>query len=186
MVSAQEFTPEEALKVRAFGFDLPIAVDQTSWPDSEEEAIADAMILHALRVAAIADAEGERWMRWADLAGRGTDELRRRNDRWIDHVQSLIANSQVAALLVEVQKHDPKRADELARLIWDLTEDGGVFLELGWDWANARGVDAEQLYAWASKVGGAAFAHAADVDDETAALLGEPGGASKLAEASGE
>lgn len=125
---------------------------QTSWPKNAEMATADQMIRHSIRVGALDYDVALLWMRNADRFERGSAESVRSNGNFAREVGNFIANTQVAFLLHEIQKRDVDLADTLARLAFDLTEDGGVLGELSWEWLDARGVDADEFFAWSKTV----------------------------------
>jgi hypothetical protein len=132
--------------------------DQTAWPASTEGATADQMILHSIRQGAIEHDIALAWMRHADLVESGTPESHRRNAKFAHGVGHFIANTQVALLLHEIQKRDKDLADELARLTFEVTEDGGTLGELSWEWLDARGVDADAFFEWAKTIATDSFA----------------------------
>tara|TARA_R110002051_G_scaffold1853_2_gene10175 strand:- start:8484 stop:8939 length:456 start_codon:yes stop_codon:yes gene_type:complete len=130
---------------------------QTDWPKNTEMATADQMIRHSIRAGAIDHDVALLWMRDSDRFEHGTVENVRSISNFAFGVGSFIANTQVALLLHEIQKRDGELADTLARLVFDLTEDGGVLGELSWEWLDARGVDADGLFAWSKTVAQGVF-----------------------------
>ena len=155
---AAELSPVERIRVEALGLDKPDEFTETDWPSNADQATADQMVRNSARQGAIEHETALLWMKHAGRVEMGTDERRRRNHHFVTGLGSFIANAQVALLLVEVQKRDSALADELARLAWDLTEDGGVLAELSWEWLHDRGVDADSFYDWARSVAVERFA----------------------------
>lgn len=126
--------------------DKATLMDQTDWPKRREDATADALIVHSARTALGAQAEARRlfdvWNGIEKDAPEWTPALR----DYLDALSMAIADAQIAAALVYVQKWSSTRAGELARLLWEYTEDGGVLSELMFDYLNDRGVDADAVW----------------------------------------
>lgn len=141
-------------------------VSLTEWPEAGEDATADALILCSARQATANHALGIEWLHRADDVDRdtpaGDGERRRRNRLGFDHLGQFVTDSQVAYLLATIQKTDRALADDLARRLWDATEDGGLFGELGWEWLQNRGIDANE--AWKIAQASAAAEVAAEIE----------------------
>lgn len=123
----------------------------TEWPQCEEDATADALIVHGARLAVTMRASTDLLMRKAFDTDKESPEYRPAMSAYIDGLTSMIAESQVVIALVELQKESRERADHIARRLWDLTEDGGVLPELMWEYLTDRGIDAEAIWARAEK-----------------------------------
>lgn len=121
-------------------------IESTKWPESEEAATADAMILHGARLAAAWSADSRELMTKAYAFDKDAPERKPALRAYMDALVAMIAEAQVVDLLVQVQADDATAADVLARRLWDLTEDGGVLMELMWEYIDARGVDADAVF----------------------------------------
>lgn len=121
-------------------------VKLTDWPEREEEATADALILHGARIAVALQVETDRRFEAWSGAERGTDEHKIALKAYLDSMSGMIAEAQVVIALVQVQKRDREQADVLARVLYELTEDGGVLPELMWDYLTERGIDAQSVW----------------------------------------
>jgi hypothetical protein len=117
----------------------------TPWPESEENATADAMIVHAAAGALAESARAEVAYREYAAKTAGTPAAREAARRWMSMLAQMIASTQIATALVETQKVDRGRADALAALLWVLTEDGGAIHELPWEYLEARGIDPQVI-----------------------------------------
>jgi len=162
-------SPSEYEVVERFGLHEPVAVEgsgeqrpqapepakteeqrpwmaQTSWPNTQEEATADRLILHGARVAmamaAVTDQLSERWF----SLDKSDPEYVPARSRYLDAVSGQIAESQIVVALASLQQWSRDEADKMAARLWELTEDGGVLPELMWDYLTERGVDAEALW----------------------------------------
>lgn len=134
-----------------FTDDEKALIDATQWPKTEEDATADALIVHGARLALAMRAKTDVLMREAFSIDRDSPEYKTAISAYIDSITSMIAEAQIVLALVEVQKASREQADALARLLWDLTEDGGVLPKLMWDALSARGIDADAVWALADK-----------------------------------
>lgn len=124
--------------------DTPI-LDQIKWPQRADEVSADALIKHSAMVSMVISRENDDRRRVA-LRLRREDPARKGALReWVQGLAGEVAEAQVAILLDEVQKLSRDAADELAKLLWRHTEDGGVLYELMFDLLDERGVDSEAM-----------------------------------------
>ncbi|MCS4278034.1 hypothetical protein M2390_003257 [Mycetocola sp. BIGb0189] len=122
-------------------------VGLTAWPENESEVSADALIKHAARLVLDTSARAGLLMTAAyPKVGEATRDPAA-FAQWGYAINAEISVAQVAVLLVEVQKHSPKLADDLARKLWDFTQEHGLLYELAWEYLDARGVDAESVRA---------------------------------------
>lgn len=126
-------------------------IEQTDWPKREEDATADALILYGARLAAVISAESHELMVKAFAIDTDSPERKLALRAWTDAVVSMISAAQVVDLLAQVQQTSREQADALAARIWDLTEDGGVLMELMWDALATRGLDADAVFAMAER-----------------------------------
>lgn len=126
-------------------------LEQTKWPEREEDATADALVRHGARIAVAVQATADELMHEAFALDRESPEYKPAMRRYLDAVSGFIAEAQVVVALVETQKRSPEAADSLARLLWELTEDGGVLHELMYDYLAARGVDADAVFGFVRK-----------------------------------
>ena len=127
-------------------------IEQTKWPESGEEATADRLIVHGARIAMALDAESHELYTAVPWGHPGTEPYRTAVRRYMDSLVSMIAQAQVTIALREIQKHSRDQADEIARLLWELTEDGGALHEIMWDVLNERGVDAQASWDHAKEI----------------------------------
>lgn len=134
-----------------FTEDEKALIDATQWPKTEEDATADALIVHGARLALAMRAKTDVLMHEAFAFERDSPEGKAALRAYMDAITSMIAEAQLVLALVEVQKASREQADALARLLWELTEDGGVLPELMWDALTARGIDADAVWALADK-----------------------------------
>jgi hypothetical protein len=121
-------------------------VEQTEWPKTEDSATADALIVHGARVAAALTVSVDRRFDLWNRAETGTPERKARLRDYLDATTAMIAESQGVIALREVQKVSPAQADDLARTLWRLTEDGGVLSEIMFECLSERGVDAQAVW----------------------------------------
>lgn len=124
--------------------DTPI-LDQIKWPETEQDATADALVKHGAMVAMVMSRENHDRMRAAYKYSKDDPERAGALREWVQGLAGEIAEAQVAVLLNTIQTDAPDRADELARMLWRYTEDGGLLYELMFDLLDARGIDAEGL-----------------------------------------
>lgn len=129
-------------------------VEQTKWPERVEDATADALIRHGARIAVAVQAQADDLMHEAFAIDRESPEYKPAMRRYLDAISAFIAEAQAVVALAEVQKRSPEAGDELARLMWELTEDGGVLHELMYDYLAGRGVDADAVFEWARESDG--------------------------------
>ncbi|WP_353809140.1 hypothetical protein [Agromyces sp. SYSU T00194] len=122
-------------------------VAKTDWPKRDEDATADAMILHGARLTIAWQAETHQLMTRAFAVDRESAEYKPAMRRYVDAVQAMLAEAQVVVALVQVQRRSPELADEIARELYSMTEDGGVVGELMWEYLDARGVDADAAFS---------------------------------------
>lgn len=121
-------------------------VAQTDWPKNEDAATADALILHGARVAIAMTVDHDKAFAAWNKSVKGTDEHRKTLHAYLEATTSMIAQSQVVVALVETQKRSYEEADHLARTLYMLTEDGGVFSELMWECLRDRNCDPQAVW----------------------------------------
>lgn len=126
-------------------------IDATQWPDTEDGATADALIVHGARLVAAMHAQNDVKMRKAFALDNEDPHRKPALRAYMDGVTSMIAEAQLVIALAEVQKTSREQADALSRLLWGLTEDGGALTELAWEVLDARGIDADAVFATAEK-----------------------------------
>jgi hypothetical protein len=126
-------------------------IEQTVWPSRGEDATADALIVHAARLAVAMSAESHELMTKAFALDRDDPDRKPALRAYMDQVVSMVAQAQVADLLVAVQNDDRALADTLAHRIWSVTEDGGVITELMWEYLDDRGIDADAVFELAER-----------------------------------
>lgn len=126
-------------------------IDATQWPATEDAATADALIVHGARLVAAMHAQNDVKMRKAFALDTDHPERKPALSAYMDGVTSMIAEAQVVLALAEVQKASRDQADALSRLLWVLTEDGGALTELAWEALDARGIDADAVFATAER-----------------------------------
>lgn len=126
-------------------------MDATDWPKYTEDATADALILHSARVSMAIRAKADVLMGEAFDLPKDDPQWRPAMRAYMDAATAMIAESSVAILLHKVQRHSREQADALARILWELTEDGGVLPELMYDYLTERGIDADAVWAAAEE-----------------------------------
>lgn len=126
-------------------------IEATEWPTREESATADALIVHGARLAIAMHASNDVLMRKAFDLDRESPEYKPAMRAYVDGITSMIAEAQVVIALVQVQKTSREQADDVARMLWELTEDGGVLPELMFDYLTDRRIDANAMWALADK-----------------------------------
>lgn len=122
-----------------------------TWPENEADATADRMI--ACAAAATLDLQAEtdplyHAVPWGDKESTERGPAIR---RWARAIAHAVSRGQFAALLVAMQEKSPEAADEAARLIWSMTEDGSWLFEIAFDYLNDRGYDAQAIWASAEQ-----------------------------------
>lgn len=90
--------------------------------------------------------EHERTSRAYFRAERDTPEREEALRAYLESLTAIIGVQQVAVLIVESQRQDRERGDDLARTLWAYTEDGGLLSELMWDYLSDRGVDPQAVW----------------------------------------
>jgi hypothetical protein len=121
-------------------------VEATKWPETEDAATADALILHGARITVAWQERNAKAMREVYAFDREDPDRKPAMRNYIDGVTAMIAEGQLVISLVEVQKRSREQADELAKHLWGITEDGGALGELMWQYLDERGVDAETVF----------------------------------------
>ncbi len=120
--------------------------EKMKWPETEEAATADALITHGARLAMSWSAEKGPLSRRAFSLAKDDPERPTALRKYLDAVSAMIAEAQVVAALVAVQKVSREQADELARHLWLITEDGGLVHELMFDYLDERGIPSEEVW----------------------------------------
>lgn len=122
-----------------------------TWPETEAEATADRMIACAAAGTLELHAEADPLYRAVPWDDKESAERGPAIRRWARALAHSVSRGQTAALLVAMQEKSPEAADDAARLIWRMTEDGGWLFEIMWDYLNARGYDAQAIWDQAEK-----------------------------------
>lgn len=122
-----------------------------TWPENEADATADRMIACAAAGTLDLHAEAHPLYREVPWDDKESPERTPAIRRWARALGYAVSLSQFAALLATMQEKSPEAADEAARLIWQMTEDGGWLFEIMFDYLNARGYDAQAIQEQAEK-----------------------------------
>ncbi len=120
---------------------------KTKWPEREAEATADQLIIHGARLAMFIDVRHDQAYRDVPWGDKENPEYRPAINRYVESIAWMIAQAQVTLALAEVQRHSPEQAEDLAKHLWLMTEDGGALHELMFDVLNDRGIDAQAVWA---------------------------------------
>jgi hypothetical protein len=116
--------------------------DLAPWPATEAEVTAETLLKHLTVCASAREHETGRLAQKA-LANDPTAEDVR---RYSESFEVLAARFGVVFLLRQIQQQSSQDwADEVARHLWSLWQDGGSIPEFLWDWTAGYGIDPEQL-----------------------------------------
>ena len=118
----------------------------TAWPEREEAATADALIVHGARLAMGWSAETRLLSARVFRMSKDDPEYQDAMRRYLDAMTAMIAEAQVTAALVAIQEVSREQANDVARRLWHFTEDGGLLHELMFDYLDARGIPSEQVW----------------------------------------
>ncbi|MBW9118869.1 hypothetical protein JNB63_02055 [Microbacterium trichothecenolyticum] len=121
-------------------------IERTQWPIRPEDVTADALIIHGARLAMGWSANSHELAEVAFAQDRESPTYKPAMRAYLDAITGMIAEAQVVIALVDVQKRSPEQAEELARKLWECTEDGGALHELMFDYLDDRGLDAQAIW----------------------------------------
>lgn len=121
-------------------------IEATEWPGRVEDVTADALITHGARLALAWEAETRPLSRRVFKMAKDDPERPEAMRRYLDATTAMIAEAQVTAALVAIQEVSREQANEVARRLWYMTEDGGLLSELMFDYLDARGVSSEAVW----------------------------------------
>lgn len=122
-----------------------------TWPENEVDATADRMIACAAAATLALHEEANPLYHAVPWDDKESPERTPAIRAWARALAHAISRGQFAALLATMQEKSPEAADDAARLIWRMTEDGGWLFEIMFDYLNARGYDAQAIQEQAEK-----------------------------------
>lgn len=116
--------------------------DLAPLPSSEDEVTAENLLKHLTVRASASENETHTLAHKALGADASPEDVR----RYTESFALLSARFGVVFLLRQIQQQSsPGWADEVARHLWSLWQDGGSIPEFLWDWLAESGIDPEQI-----------------------------------------
>lgn len=120
---------------------------EMTWPETEDEATADRLIVAGARRAIQLDTLNDELYRDVPWDNPKDDPERRSAIlRYVDGISATVTAAQNVALLIELQKRSREDADVAAQLLWQMTDDGAWLIESLWDHLTERGIDADAVW----------------------------------------
>lgn len=118
--------------------------DLAPWPATEDQVTAAAVLRHLTVAASVHEHDTHTLARNALTPGAAAEDVA----AYVDAVRQLKARFGLVFLLRQIQQQSSQTwADDVARHLWSLWQDGGCIPEFLWDWLAEHGIDPKTVAA---------------------------------------